>query len=207
METVLSAKQRTDFRKSTLNQLRKRGMIPAVIYGKKVGNIPVSIPKSDFLKVVRQAGRSGLIQMDVEGTKQNVIIQEYQEHPMSKEIIHIDFWAVDLSSEIKTDVPVVLVGEAKGVKEGGILQQALYEMNITTKASEIPPSIEIDVSDLDIDDTIIVGEIIDRYPFKINHDPEEVIATVLPPEQEDVVSDEEQSSDGEQEDSDTKDEE
>lgn len=207
METVLSAKKRTDFRKSTLNQLRKRGMIPAVIYGKKVGNIPVSIPKSDFLKVVNQVGRSGLIQMDVEGTKQNVIIQEYQEHPMSKEIIHIDFWAVDLSSEIKTDVPVVLVGEAKGVKEGGILQQTLYEMNITTKASEIPPSIEIDVSDLDIDDTIIVGEIIDRYPFKINHDPEEVIATVLPPEQEDVVSDEEQSSDGEQEDSDTKDEE
>ncbi|MBY6271167.1 50S ribosomal protein L25/general stress protein Ctc [Caldibacillus debilis] len=183
METVLTAKRRTDLRKSATNRLRREGYIPGVLYGKEAGNIPIYVSKGEFLKTVSKEGRNRLLNLEVDGKKWNVLIQETQEHPLKKELIHVDFFAVDLSAEIRTEVPVVLTGEPVGTKQGGILQQVLFEMEITTKANEIPNAIEVDVSHLDIDDTVVVGDVLDRYKkYKIHHEPDEVIATLLPPE-------------------------
>jgi len=123
MSTVLQAKERKELRHSALKQIRTNGNIPAIIYGSKVDSKPVYVNSADLTKTIRQVGRNGVISLDVDGSKQDVVLTEYQEDSIKREIIHVDFLAVDKSSKINVDVRLVLAGDAAGVKDGGVLQQ------------------------------------------------------------------------------------
>ena len=102
--------------------------------------------KSDLLKTIKDVGRNGVISLDVNGNTQNVIVTDYQVDPLKNGFIHVDFLAVDMSKEITANVNVNLVGDAAGVKDGGVMQQSLFEVSIAAKPADIPPSIDIDVT-------------------------------------------------------------
>jgi large subunit ribosomal protein L25 len=196
MSTVLQAKERKEFRKSEVKKLRMNGKIPAVIYGAKVENQPVSINSADLTKTLRLVGRNGIISLDVNGNQHDVILTDYQEDIMKKEIIHADFLAVDKSSKINVNIRLVLVGEAAGVKDGGVLQQPLYEISITAAATNIPQQVEVDISNLKVGETITIADIPSAGAFVINHDDEEVVASILPPKQEEEINSGEQQEAG-----------
>jgi large subunit ribosomal protein L25 len=196
MASVLEAKKRKNKQHSELQQLRKNGNIPAVVYGYKVENTQVYVSESDFTKTIREAGRNGVISLNIEGQKQNVILNEYQEDSLRKEIIHIDFLAVDLSVEIEANVRIELTGESLGVKDGGVLQQPLHELTISAKPNDIPDAISVDVSNLQVGETISVADIKGNYSFNINHEDTETIASILPPRQEEEISTGEQQESG-----------
>lgn len=197
MSNVLEAESRTGTNKSALKQLRDNGKIPAVVYGFEVDNTPIFVDARDFTKTIREVGRNGVISLNVEGNKQNVVLQDYQEDIIRREIIHIDFLAVDMTAEIEAEVRIELVGEPIGVKSDGVLQQPLFELTVLAKPDDIPESIKIDISTLDIGDTFTVADLKTNDAYKIVDEPEETIATVLAPEAEEEETEEEEMTEPE----------
>lgn len=196
MNAVLQAMERKEFRKSALKKIRKNGDIPAVIYGNKVESKPVTISSADFTKTIRSVGRNGVISLNIDGDQHDVILTDYQEDVMKKEILHADFLAVDKSSKISVSVRLLLVGEALGVKDGGVLQQPLHEISITTTPADIPQQVEVDISNLQVGENITIADIPSAGAFTINHDDEEVIASILPPKAEEEINSGEQQEEG-----------
>lgn len=186
MESVLTANRREHGRRSQLTEIRERGDIPAVVYGYRVENTPIFVNSVDFIKTMREVGRNGVISLDLGENKVNVILHEYQQDPIKNEVLHADFLAVDMKQEIDALVRVELVGEAEGAKQGGITQQILYELSVTATPNNIPEVFEVDITDLQIGDTLTVGDIKDKYNITINHEEIETIATVQPPREEEV---------------------
>jgi large subunit ribosomal protein L25 len=197
MSTVLQAKERKEFRHSELKKIRTNGHIPAIIYGSKVDNKPVYISSADLTKTIRQVGRNGVISLDVDGSKQDVVLTDYQEDSIKKEIIHVDFLAVDKSSKINVDVRLVFVGDAAGVKDGGVLQQPLHQLAVTSTPDNIPQQIEVDITNLQVGETLTIADILYQgSSFTINHENDEVVASILPPKQEEEINAGEQQEGG-----------
>ena len=194
---TLEAEKREKSRHSVLTGLRQEGKIPAVVYGRKSGSTPISIREKDFLKTVREAGRNGIISLDIDGNKTDVILTDYQHDFLKNEIIHADFFTVDMSSDIEVEVQVVLAGEAAGVKDGGVMQQSTHELSIKAKPGDIPASIEVDVTNLKVGDTITVADLKEKGGnFEIKHDDSLVIASILPPKQEEEIHSGEEQTEG-----------
>lgn len=181
MSSLLKATKREGFKKSDLTDLRSAGKLPAVVYGYKVENTSISVDEIDLVKTIREVGRNGVIDLEIEGKKQKVVLSDYQSDFLKDEIIHADFLAINMSSELDVDVTVHLTGEAAGTNEGGVVQTTLHELSVTAKPSDIPEYIEVDISKLEIGDTISVGDIRDSYKVTINHEDDEAIASVLAP--------------------------
>ena len=178
MSTVLKAKARSNQRRSQLSELRAQGNIPAVVYGYQVENTPIFINGAEFLKTMREVGRNGVIALDVDGKTLNVILHEYQEDSIRKEVIHADFLVVDLTVAIEANVRVEILGDAAGA---GIVQHALLELGITAKPDEIPEVISVDIAGLEIGESVSVGDIRGNYSCVINHEDDEAIVSIQPP--------------------------
>ncbi|WML28628.1 50S ribosomal protein L25/general stress protein Ctc [Neobacillus sp. OS1-32] len=180
MNNRLVAEERKEFRRSVLTKLRKEGKIPAVVYGKHENSKAIVVKNQDFLKLIRDHGRNGIISLEIGGKPRNVVLEDFQWNPISHDVLHLDFLHVDMSSEIHAKVYVELTGNAKGVEHGGVLQQSLHEINVTAKPNEIPEAIEVDISDLEIGHTINIGAIRNKYHnITIKHEDDEVIATII----------------------------
>lgn len=196
MSVVLEAKERSGSQRSILKNLRDNGDIPAIIYGGNTGNQTVSVNVGDLMKTIRDNGRNGVISLQVEGKNCDVILSDYQKDPIRQDIIHADFLTVDMSTVLQVNVRIQLDGEAAGVKDGGVLQQTLHEVSITATPDQIPQTIHISISDLQVGEHLTVADIYTANQFTINHDPEEVLVTILPPKQEKEISTGEQQEGG-----------
>lgn len=188
MEAVLHVQERSKSSRGSNNSLRRKGNIPGVIYGKDVHTTPISVERADFKKQLGKIGKNGMFSLNVGGKTQKAIVRSYEVDPLSREIIHVDFFVVDPSTVITSDVRVVLVNDAEGVKDGGVLQQAIHELSISTSANQMPDTIEVDVKNLKVGETITVGDIKQQHSLDINHEDEQVIASILPPKQEEEIS-------------------
>jgi large subunit ribosomal protein L25 len=188
MSTVLQAKERKEFRHSNLTQLRNEGNIPGVVYGNKIESKAIYLNGPDFIKTIRETGRDAVFSLDVEGTKHDVVLSDYQADPLKNEITHLDFRAVDMSQEIMADVRVELVGDAAGVKDGGVLQQPVHEISVSAKPNDIPQAVEVDVSNLQVGESITAADIKAGRGYTVNTDDETVIASILAPRQEEEIS-------------------
>lgn len=120
---TLKANERTDFKRSTLRKIRHSGHVPGIIYGKETTNTPVSLDSVELLKTLRDEGKNTIITIDVNGNQQSVMVTELQTDPLKNELTHADFQVVNMSEELEAEVPIQLTGEAKGVKDGGIIQR------------------------------------------------------------------------------------
>ncbi|TFE01921.1 50S ribosomal protein L25/general stress protein Ctc [Jeotgalibacillus sp. R-1-5s-1] len=187
MSAVLKATKREGFKKSDTTALRNEGKLPAVVYGYKVDNTPISVSEIDLVKTIREVGRNGIIELDIEGKKQKVVLSDYQSDFLKDEIIHADFLAVNMAAEIDVNVTVNLVGEAEGAKEGGVVQTILHELSISAKPNDIPESFEVDVTELNIGDSYTVEDLRSKYSVTINHEDDETIVSVLAPRTEEEL--------------------
>ena len=184
----LAAKERTSTKKSTLKKLRNDGKIPAIVYGRGINTESITIKSTDLLKVVKDVGRNGILSLDVDGKSKNVMLRDYQNDPITKEILHVDFLQVNKDTEVTTKVSVILKGTSKGEKLGGVAKQSLHELDITAKAKDIPDTIEIDITDFEIGHSVRVTDVKTEYSnCTINHEDEETIVMVdfVKPETED----------------------
>ena len=116
MSHVLVAKERTDFKQSTLRKLRENGEIPAVVYGNENSSKAISVNNADLRQALKQIGRNGIILLDCQGKQYQVMLSEYQKDPVKHEMYHADFLIVDMSEEVQANVRVNLVGKVKWCK-------------------------------------------------------------------------------------------
>ncbi|MBM7694561.1 large subunit ribosomal protein L25 [Peribacillus deserti] len=197
MSSTLTAKERKQHRNSFLTGLRSEGYIPAVVYGRKKESKSIVVNNGDLMKTIKEVGRNGIISLDVDGNTQEVMLTDYQFDPIKNEVLHADFLYIDMSADISAQVRVSLTGTPQGVKDGGVLQQSLHDLAITAKPDEIPEAIEADVTNLQVNETLYVSDIKKNYStITINHDDEEVLASILAPRQEEEISTGEQQGGG-----------
>ncbi|TGB00817.1 50S ribosomal protein L25/general stress protein Ctc [Halobacillus salinus] len=184
MAIKLKANQRQNLKQSVTRELRLAGDVPSVVYGKENEPITVSVNSIELLKTVRDEGKNAIISLDIDnGETVDVMLHEYQVDPLKDELIHADFYVVNMSEEMDVEVPVHLEGEAAGSKEGGVLQQPLYELAIRAKPADIPEEILIDVSELNIGDSILVSDLKAARNYEITEDGDTTIVSVTPPEE------------------------
>src|SRR5690625_3693108 len=151
MAIILKANKREDLTRASTKEIRREGFVPAVVYGKEKEAQSVSVNSLELLKTVRDEGRNAIISLDVDsGEKVDVMLHEYQTHPVKGDVIHVDFYIVDMKEEMDVAVALRLEGEAVGSKEGGVLQQPLYELQVRAKPRDIPEEIVVKVDDLEI---------------------------------------------------------
>lgn len=181
MSATLKANKRDNSRKSIVKQLRREGKLPGVVYGKNSESKPVFLDSIDFIKTMREVGKNGVISLDVDGNQYFVMVTGLQSDTIKAEYIHADFQEVDLKAKIKAEVPVRLVGEAIGIKEGGVIQHSLHDISVSALPSDIPSEIQLDISELQIGQTITVGDYKEASSFEINNHSEEIIVSITPP--------------------------
>lgn len=170
--------------RSSLRKLRASGIIPAVVYGYGAKNTSVKVDEVEFIKTIREVGRNGVIELGVGSKSIKVMVSDYQYDSLKNQITHVDFLAINMKQELTVDVPVVLIGEAVGASEGGVVQQPLFDLQVTTTPDAIPEHIEVDISELAIGDSYLVGDLDATDKYAIENDKEEAVVTVVPPTEE-----------------------
>ncbi len=194
MANVLKARTRDNLKKSVTKTLRKEGQVPAVLYGSKTENKNVSVDAVEFMKMMRKVGKNGLLSLEIEGkNKHQVLVYDLQVDPIKDEYSHVDFFEVDMKSEIDANVPIRLSGNAPAEKDGGIISQLLYELTVKCLPADIPEELVVDISKLTIGDTVHVADIRNNLPVEIVHEDEEVIITVQPPVAENSAEEEDEA--------------
>lgn len=194
---TLNAKLRQGRGKGKARTLRASGRIPAELYGAGIGNLSLSVDGHDFELMLRDPQSSrGLINLtveDAEEIKKTVMIKEIQRDPVIHNLIHVDFHEVRMDKKIMATVPVVTTGICKGEEEGGLLQIIRRDLEIECLPMDIPEKIEIDITNLDIGESIHIEDIALSGNIEIPHDSNFTIVTVVSPrkEEEEEVAEEE----------------
>ncbi len=181
MPLELNIEPRTRIGSRESRRMRREGKVPGVLYGRG-GEVSVSISEHHFMTVIGYNPSPGIVKLNMPGDKPvNSIIKEVQWNPVTDRPVHIDFLRVLPSQLVTVPVPVNLEGTPKGALHGGILDQDMHELNITVKASDIPPSISVDVSDLEIGDSIHLSQILLPEGMTVDAAGDLVIASVIAP--------------------------
>jgi large subunit ribosomal protein L25 len=168
--------------------LRKSGFLPAVVYGKKTPSTPITISQKDFMKVWKEAGESGVVNLKGAAGNFDVLIHEISWNAGTEKPDHVDFYAFEKGKKIEVDVPLEFVGVSPAVKDlGGNLMKVLRELKISADPQHIPHSISVDISSLaTFDDQITAGDIVLPTGVELVEKPEEVVAVAEEPKAEEV---------------------
>ena len=174
--------------------LRNQGRLPAVVYNKGL-NVPVAIEAKAFDKVFREQGTSSLIDLEVDGEGHQVLVREVQMDKRRRVPLHVDFYAITKGQKLEVHVPVEYVGTSAGQLEGGQLDIQRREVGIVVLPSQIPHDIQVDISGLEIGDSIHIGDVRRLLPetAEIVDDEGLTLVTVLAPrleEEEEPAEDE-----------------
>lgn len=158
---TLKAEERKRTGSGLLKQMRKEGWVPSVVYGGGAENLNVKINAKAFRELLAaSASDSFLVNLELDsGKSQLAFVQDIQQDALSSAIVHADFLAVSETTEINAHLPVILSGEPKGVKSGGILEQQLYGIDITCLPKDLPETLGADVTEMEIGDTLQVGDL------------------------------------------------
>ncbi len=180
---TLKARMRQATGSSANKKLKRAGAVPAVLYGHgSPENLQLSAHELGMV-LDNAVGEHFLVALDVEGVKtaRQAIVQDIQHHPVTGEVLHVDFMRVMMNEEITSTVPVESVGESVGVKAGGILQQSMHELEIECLPKHLPDRIKVDVSELNVGDSITVGKL--KLPAGVTavDDPELPVFVVAEP--------------------------
>lgn len=199
----IKTKIRTTTGNGPARRLRMSGQIPAVLYGPKTESVLLSVNKNDLELLFKKGGIGQVvlnlvIQKNGETTTRPAMIKELQTHPVSRNFIHIDFYEIKMDQKITAKIPVVTTGIAKGIELGGVLQIIRRELEVECLPLEVPESIEIDISDLDVGDSIHVGKIRLESELEFLEDDNYTVVTVLTPKLEEEEPEEEEEVEGEE---------
>lgn len=188
MSVTLKAIKRENHSRLTTRTLRESGQVPAVIYGKDKETKSIAVNSIELLKTIRDEGRNAIISLNIEDDSSvDVLLHDYQTDIIKDDLVHVDFYIVDMSEEMDVDVAVNLTGEPQGTKDGGILQQSLYEVKIRVKPAAIPDELVLDISEMTMGDSVTVADLPKSDDYEILDDEESTVATILAPQTDEDV--------------------
>ncbi|HZA80256.1 MAG TPA: 50S ribosomal protein L25/general stress protein Ctc [Actinomycetes bacterium] len=197
-EYKLAAENRSEAGKGAARRLRASGRVPAVLYGHGAKPEHLSVDARQFGQALRtDAGVNVLIELEVGKTRHLALAKEIQRHPVRGQFLHVDFIQVRRGEKVQVQVPVHLVGEAPGVREGGIADQDLYQLNVEAEVTAVPEAVEADVSGLGIGDVLRVADLKAPGGAVILDDAEApVVSVVAPTVEAEPEAEEEEAAEG-----------
>jgi large subunit ribosomal protein L25 len=182
METKLTAERRDDYGKGFARRLRAAGRIPAVLYGHDQDTVPLSVDAREMSHALHTtAGFNVLVDLMVDGTEHLVLPREVQQNHVKGQIVHVDFLAVSRTEKIQVDVEVIAVGDAPGVKQGGVVDHHLREVAVECFPQDVPEHLEADISGLELGDMLHVSDLVAPKGVTILTNPEEAVLAVITP--------------------------
>jgi large subunit ribosomal protein L25 len=180
-ETVLIAEAGRTTGSSESRRLRTADRIPGVVYGHGMDPLSVSVARRDLrVALSGESGMNTILDLSVNGEVYPSLVKAIQRHPVKRNVQHIDFIQVDLNEEVTVNVPVRLIGEAKAVEaDGGLVDVTMNVIEVTTTPRNIPSAVVIDISEMDMETTIRVSDIVLPAGVTATADPEYPVVTVL----------------------------
>lgn len=186
-EVTLSVEVREGSGKIANRKLRHAGRIPAVIYGGDRPAVPVTVSRDDMKKLLREhVHENTIFHLQVAGSDapKPALVHDYQVDNLTHEILHLDFLRIDMDKPVNLKVPVSIQGTAIGTKMGGLLEFLIREIEVTCLPSDIPDSIDLDVTSLQIFDTVKAGQLTLPETVKLHSSPDTMIVRVSAPKAE-----------------------
>jgi large subunit ribosomal protein L25 len=185
MTVTLNAEKRDETKSA--KSLRTAGILPGVVYGPKQAPLSVALSKKEFDKVFKTAGESTVIDLTGLGSPMQVLVKDVDFAPTKGGIMHVDFYAIEKGKKITATVPLDLVGESPAVKDGGVINHILHEIEVTCMPADLPSHIDVDISGLaEIGAQIHVSDLKIGKGVEIDLDAEEVVVLIGEPAPEEV---------------------
>jgi len=203
MDATLDVVKRTGRGKNEARRLRVGGQTPAVVYGgHKKGKAPegvaVAADPKDVLRILHsESGANTLITLKLDGGESRVMVKDFQLDPVTRQLLHVDFFQLAMDRAITVTVPVVLKGEALGVKlDGGMIDFLTRELQVECLPTDIPEHIDVDVSELRLNQSIRLRDLQENQSWKILNEPETMLVHVVLPKAEASAATDEAAADG-----------
>lgn len=178
-QALLSGQMRSQTGKGPANRLRNDGWVPGIIYGHGITNTPVEVNGKEISRILRYHGENSLVGIDLGQGVRRVLIKEVQRDPVTRQVLHVDFQEPRQGEPIKAVVPIVLVGREMVEKNGLVLQHQLREIEVECLPNSLPKLLQIDVSNLDIGESMTVADIELSEEISILSDDKQVIANLV----------------------------
>jgi large subunit ribosomal protein L25 len=196
MDATLDAVKRDGRGKNEANRLRAAGRIPAVVYGtrtdgaKAPDSVALAVDPKAVLKILRSdSGANTLISLRVDGSESRVMVKEYQLDPVTHALLHLDFYQLAMDRMITVTVPVLIKGEAKGVKtQGGLLDFVTREIQVESLPTDIPEHIDVDVTELLLNQAVRLRDLPSNPKWKPVNDPDTMLVHVVLPKAEESAA-------------------
>ncbi len=180
--------------------LRKNGSVPGIMYGPKIEPIMLSLSANDLTNMVRKHGSTGLfINLDLDEGKKTVMLKDYQMDTFNLNCLHVDFQEIDLNKKIVVSVPIEITGESESIKMGGVLQPIRREVDVLCRPADAPENVVIDISSLEIGDSVHIEDISVGDEIELPHDVNYTILNIAHPTAEEEVVEEEEDLEAETE--------
>jgi large subunit ribosomal protein L25 len=198
-DITLTAAPRTEFGSRPSGRLRRTGLVPATVYGLGNDAVSVSVPSRELAHILAgESGANTLINLEYDGDSMLTLARQIQRHPTRGDLVHVDFIRIRRDVAVSADVPLHLIGEPAGVRDGGLLEQLVFTVTVEAMPGNIPVALELDVSTLVIGDQRHASDLALPADVTTALDPETVIAQVAAPRVvEEVEAEEVEGEEGE----------
>jgi large subunit ribosomal protein L25 len=201
-DNTLIAEERSVVGSRPAGRLRRAGKVPAVMYGLETDTIKVAVPARELNHILAgESGANTLITLRMDGDEHLTLARQIQRHPTRGDLIHVDFIRVRRDVAVAAEVPVNLLGEPEGVRDGGVLEQLVFTLSVEAKPEDIPPAVEVDVSAMGIGDQLRIEDL--RLPagVAVQQEADELVVQIVMPrvaeEPETVEAEEGEAVEGE----------
>ncbi|MDT2760006.1 50S ribosomal protein L25/general stress protein Ctc [Enterococcus xiangfangensis] len=178
MAVSLKVEERATRPRSIRNKLRHEGRVPAVVNGYQVESTTISIDEREFSKLLRENGANTVFAIEIGGKKVNTLLRDAQLDTFTRHLTHVELLSVNLTEQTEAETEINLVGEAAGVKAGGVLTQTLYTVTVSATPEKLPEGIDVDISKLEIGQTIAISDLPKNADYTIITDAEEQIVAI-----------------------------
>jgi large subunit ribosomal protein L25 len=194
-DITLATEKRTELGSRPSGRLRRQGKVPAVVYGLDTDTVAITVPARELQHILAgESGANTLITLDVDGDSVLTLARQIHRHPTRGELVHVDFIRISRDTAVSAEIPVHLMGEPTGVRDGGLLEQLLFNLTVEALPGNIPVAIEIDVAELNIGDQLRVEDLPLPEGVVTHAEPDFVIAQVAAPR---VATEAEEGEEGE----------
>lgn len=177
-QLVVSARKRDAVGKGAVSKLRREGRIPAVVYGRAISPVALDLNEIEFLKTLKKVSESTIIKLDVDGTVMEAFVKKANRNIIDGKLLHVDFYAIERGKVLRAHVSLRVSGSPIGVREGGILETPLHEIEVECLPKDLPQQITVDVTNLKGNEAIHVRDIALPAGVKLLGSGDQVVALV-----------------------------